>query len=485
MLLLAATVRISMVLTAVNEEALVVLRGEGALHRSAWVLDVALRHSQEQCAEGASAPQIAAAIRPKAEQLRAQAQRAAPGSLKELAEDYVQVAALALGNADPCRELAGGPAQVQRAKLDEWLTNAWVDRLEELHVKVTEQEEIARGLAVSASWIGIPLGLGAFMLALFVARRTARYVNRPLAQLAAAAERVGRGDFTTGVEVAGPTEVLALAQQLEKMREQLRQLETLKQGFLASVSHELRTPLTKIRESLSLLEDGAVGHADQRHQRVIQIARNACEHEIRLVTTLLDLSRLRAGSPLRPGLGLRLEQLLQQALRTEAPLAQASGVTVTYQSHGVGLVGSLDPLLVECAIANLVRNAISVSKSGQRVLVESFSEETGDVDIGWWARILVTDEGPGVPPEIRETVFDAFVTEAVPGSGKALGVGLGLALAREVTRAHGGELDLVVSSASGTTFQMRLPMTGPVPPQERRGSEKPSPSLGKIMESQT
>lgn len=468
-LLLTAMVRISMVLTAVNEGTLVVLRGEGALHRSAWVLDVALRHSQEQCAAGASAREVTGVIRAKTEQLREQAAASKLGPLKAMALDYVQVAERALDNPDPCRELAGGPAQVQRAKLDEWLTNAWVDRLEELHIEVSEQEGLARALAVWASWLGIPLGVGAFLLALLVSRRTARYVTGPLAQLAAAAERVGRGDFTTRVEVAGPHEVLALAQQLEKMREQLRQLETLKQGFLASVSHELRTPLTKIRESLSLLEDGAVGHIDQRHQRVLRIARNACEHEIRLVTTLLDLSRLRAGSPLRPTEGVQIDKLLQQALRTETAVAQTSGVDLRVVTGGAALVGKLDPLLVECALANLIRNAVAVSARGQLVTVNCFSERLIGRDSGgeprWWSRITVSDQGPGVPREIHDTVFDAFVTEPVPGSNKPLGFGLGLALAREVTRAHGGELELLSSSSAGTTFQLRLPMEGPAPEQ--------------------
>jgi two-component system, NtrC family, sensor histidine kinase GlrK len=481
-LLLVAMVRISMVLTAVNEGTLVVLRGEGALHRSAWVLDVALRHSQEQCAAGAPAAEVAGVIRSKTEQLREQAARSKPGPLKAMAMDYVQVAERALGNADPCRELAGGPAQLQRAKLDEWLTNAWVDRLEELHIEVNEQEGLARALSVWASWLGIPVGAGAFLLALFVSRRTARYVTGPLAQLATAAERVGRGDFTTRVEVAGPHEVLALAQQLENMREQLRQLETLKQGFLASVSHELRTPLTKIRESLSLLEDGAVGQIDPRHQRVIRIARNACEHEIRLVTTLLDLSRLRAGSPLRPTGGVVMDTLLQQALRTEGPVAHASGVELKTIFDGACLMGKLDPLLVECALANLIRNAIAVSSRGQSVEVKSVGEEVWDpftpAGVSWWARITVSDHGPGVPHEIRERVFDAFVTEPVPGSNKPLGFGLGLALAREVTRAHGGELELLSSSESGTTFQMRLPMEGPTPEQlERLGHEATSPQI--------
>ena len=73
-------------------------------------------------------------------------------------------------------------------------------------------------------------------------------------------------------------------------------------------------------------------------------------------------------------------------------------------------------------------------------------------------RLRVRDEGPGVPPAIRATVFDAFVTHEIPTSGKAIGIGIGLALAREVARAHGGDLVLLEEDGVGACFEMRLPI---------------------------
>jgi two-component system, NtrC family, sensor histidine kinase GlrK len=457
--LLTALVRISLVLTTLNEEELVVLRNEGTLHRYAWSLDVAMRHGQAACAEGADSDGVAAAIRPKADALRALTQEASPGPMRALARSYVTTAD-EITAGPTCAKLLGARIQTRRAELDEQLTNVWVDRLDELHAAVTAKDEDARRMAVSASWMGVPLAAAAFLLAMVIARRMASVVNRPLASLATMAERVGRGDFGTSVRVAGPSEVVALAEALERMRSQLEQLESLKQGFLASVSHELRTPLSKIREALALLEDGAVGTFEPRQQRVIQIARTACEREIRMVTTLLDLSRLRSGSPIRLRAGTVLDRVLQTALHDERPDAQGRGVQVDLVAPDDSPTGQLDPMLVERAVANLVRNAVAVSSKGQRVTVERTVIHDAPQRPGCWARITVHDEGPGVAPEIRESVFDAFVTQAVPQSGKPLGVGLGLALAREVAHAHGGTLKLVEDDGQGATFEMWLPMDG-------------------------
>jgi two-component system, NtrC family, sensor histidine kinase GlrK len=456
-LMLAALVRISMVLATLNDAELSVLQEEGHLHRAAWALDVAMRHGQADCANAVAAAEVGPRIEPAVAQLRTAVERAAAGAMRDVAEGYLDTAS-EIFKANACEGLLGTPLQARRAQLDEQLTDLWVARLDELHAAVAQKDENARSMAVSATWMGIPLAAFSFVLAMLIARRMARIVNLPLAGLAAMAKRVGEGDFRTSVQVEGPAEILALAEELERMRFQLQQLDSLKQGFLASVSHELRTPLSKIREALALLEDGAVGESDPRQMRVIRIARAACESEIRMVTTLLDLSRLRSGSPIRIRDGASLDRVLHTALGDEEAEATARGVELELVTAGGPSTGRLDPVLVERAVANLVRNAVSVSKNGQKVRVERFLESRHGDREERWARVVVSDQGPGVPEEIRHKVFDAFVTHAVSASGKAVGVGLGLALAREVAQAHGGDLELIDVPGRGATFQMWLPM---------------------------
>ena len=235
------------------------------------------------------------------------------------------------------------------------------------------------------------------------------------------------------------------------MRRKLAQLDSMKQGFLASVSHELRTPLSKIREALSLLNDGVLGSPDARQARVLEIAQQACERQIRMVSTLLDLSRMRSGSQLQPIDSSAVDTVIERALQDERADADTRGVSLVTVREGEAPSGRLDPVLLERAIANIVRNAVAVSGRGQQVVVtRSFARSQ--------VTISVKDEGPGVPDEIRSVIFDAFVTHHVPKSGKSFGVGLGLALAREIARAHDGELTLADGVDKGALFVMTFPL---------------------------
>ncbi|HTV18860.1 MAG TPA: HAMP domain-containing sensor histidine kinase, partial [Polyangiaceae bacterium] len=176
----------------------------------------------------------------------------------------------------------------------------------------------------------------------------------------------------------------------------------------------------------------------------------------RMVTTLLDLSRLRTGSPLRLRDDVSVDSVIESAVNEESEEAKSRSVRVMFDAEAAPPLGRLDPVLLERALANLLRNAISVSPNGSQVTVQRRSLGRPGFG-GRWARVRVSDEGPGVPAEIRETVFQAFVTQAVTRSPKALGVGLGLALAREVARAHGGDLVLDDTTA-GATFELWLPL---------------------------
>lgn len=455
-----ALVRIGFVLTTLSETELVTLRDEGELHSAAWGLDVAMRHALVSCARGDHHQEVRRVVSRAADTLGAVYKKSGrvPEAMRNVVDGYLATASHVVAN-DSCEALIGANLQTRRAELDEQLTNLWVDRLRELHRAVTAKEDDARRVAVTAASLAMPLAVLSFLFAMWSAQQMARRIEEPLAALARSAQRVGRGDFSTPVEVVGPSEFRALAADFERMRSELQQIETLKQGFLASVSHELRTPLSKIREGLALLQDGALGPLDDRKLRVVQIARSACEREIRMVTTLLDLSRLRAGNPIAVRERVALVHVLEAAIADELPEAQQRGVQLDLDTTGVALTLELDAALFERAVANVVRNAVAVSSRGRCVAVRAEVDrtQTRDQPRGR-VRITIHDEGPGVPEEIRETLFDAFVTRSVPNSSKALGIGIGLALAREVARAHGGDLALRPPEERGSTFELWLPV---------------------------
>lgn len=454
-LTLVALIRISSVLTTLQVTELEVLREEGALHAATWEVDVAMRHGEAGCGRNEAGTDVIPAIAVSARNLRQLVEVASTGSIERLAREYLEVAD-SLTAENVCERLKDDLLG-RRAALDEQLTTQWVARLDELHDAVAAREANAQRIAVTTTWIGVPVAALAILLATLIARRMARMVTQPLASLARIAKQVGRGDFQSSIPVSGPTEVLKLALELELMREQLKQLDVLKQGFVASVSHELRTPLAKIREALALLEDGAVGPTDSRQLRVIRIARSACESEIRLVTTLLDLSRLRAGSPLRLRDEVPIDQVLQSAVGDEKDDAVARGVEIVFEKSGASPNCRVDPILLERVVANLLRNAVAVSQRGQSVVLGREVVEDLPDRPGVWTCITVSDAGPGVPKEVRDTLFDAFVTYPVADI-KQLGVGLGLALAREVAAGHGGALELDETIEVGARFVLWLPI---------------------------
>jgi two-component system sensor histidine kinase GlrK len=460
---LGSLAQITSSLKEVRDAELGSLHAEEAIHRTAWTVETAMRHSAEDCEHGGTSEDAGRVIRQRLEALDAQlaaAEKPVRDTMLGPVRGYLALASR-VSQGDTCADLLTASTRRERERLDELLTDAWISHMFELHSALVRKDDQARRSGASALVSGSVLAIVACCLAVLLAQRIARTVSKPLASLSSSVRRVGRGDFTVTIAVEGPREVCELAEEMEAMRRRLAELEALKQSFLASVSHEMRTPLTKIREALALLSDGAGGTLSERQGRIVQIAQVACEREIRTVTTLLDLSRLRAGVPLQRMAAASVDDVLRSAVHDEELEARERGVLLEVETPGEAPDTCLDTVLVERSIANVVRNAVAVSKKGQRVRIRrDLPPEGPGGQAGAWARISVTDEGPGVPPEIRAVVFDAFVTHSVESSPKRVGIGLGLALAREVARAHGGDITVDDAPTGGAVFRIWLSLDG-------------------------
>ncbi|HRI67343.1 MAG TPA: HAMP domain-containing sensor histidine kinase [Polyangium sp.] len=458
---LISLARITSSLKEVRDAELGALEHEEAIHRTGWAVEVAMRHGAEQCEGGKASELVSRGIEQRLNELETQLQ--GTGSLANEAivgpvRKYAALAARVL-QGDACQNLLATKIQRERERLDEELTDAWISRMFDLHSAMARKDEEVRRASSSALSGGVVLAILAFLSATLVASRIARTVTGPLASLSASVQRVGQGDFSVEVSAAGPLEVQQLAAEMDSMRRRLSELENLKQGFLASVSHEMRTPLTKIREALGLLADGVGGDLSERQQRIVQIAQVACEREIRTVITLLDLSRLRAGLPIQRTAEASIDEVCRNAVADEDGEARELGVTIDLELAGNAPTSRLDMVLLERAIANVVRNAVSVSKSGQHVLVRRDVRDVGPDGLpGSWACMTIRDQGPGIPSQIRDTLFHAFVTHGLEASPKRVGIGLGLALAREIARAHGGDIHVRDQVEQGAEFLIWIPL---------------------------
>lgn len=240
---------------------------------------------------------------------------------------------------------------------------------------------------------------------------------------------------------------LALASRsLAESLSQVRELSRHKDKFFANISHELRTPLTLIIAPADAL---AARVPPERKNDVLSIRKNA-ERLLRLIDELLDLSKLDAGG-LRLNIApLDLPGLVQTLVDTFEPGARAQGIAVRTgrltdapDMHG-------DGHRIEIILTNLIGNAVKYTPAGGSVSVDLTRTESG-------VRIDVRDTGPGIAPEHLAHVFDRFYQVGTDDRRKKPGgVGIGLALAKELAELHGGSLTVASVVGEGTTFSMFL-----------------------------
>jgi two-component system, NtrC family, sensor histidine kinase KinB len=222
----------------------------------------------------------------------------------------------------------------------------------------------------------------------------------------------------------------------------LHRFEELRDDLVATVAHELRTPLTSLRMAVHLLAEQAVGPLTGKQEDLVFAAREECDRLQAIVDELLDLSRIHADR-----IELRLDQYDPEVLVAEAIDAQRTTAAARKVELRSELLPDTPKVLVDrerilLVLANLIGNAIRYGPAGGTVAVRAIA--AGDT-----LRVEVRDEGPGVPPAYCETIFEKYVR--VPGA-RSGGAGLGLFIAREIVRAHCGEIGVDSVPGQGATF---------------------------------
>ena len=265
----------------------------------------------------------------------------------------------------------------------------------------------------------------------------AAHLARPLQRMAAAADALGQGDLSVRI---GPgdvqhrhrrrmrrDEIGRLAESFNRMAENLQRLVLGHKQLLADISHELRSPLARLKLALALAREEQ-GAGQVRYLDLLERQGDAMEA---LIAELLFYARLDEAPYALRSVPVRLEDLVEGALLPLRPDATARGVTLRAHVPADLAPVEADPSLLERALANALRNAIAFSPEGGAVDV-TVRREPGRIVLA------VRDEGPGVPEEQLERIFEPFVrtdTARARGSG---GVGLGLAIVRRCMQAHGG-----------------------------------------------
>lgn len=280
--------------------------------------------------------------------------------------------------------------------------------------------------------------LSALALAL-VSVVAVRVQTRGLRALAAASERLGRGEPAPPLDGNGPSEVAAATRAFNTMQQRLSQFMRDRMRLLAGISHDLRTPLTTLRLKAEFVEDPAV-----RDDIVATI-----DELTAICEATLAFTRAEAASEATGPLDLAA---LCAELAGEFTLAGANVAADVEAAPGPPALVSGRPVALKRALRNLVENAV---RYGGRARL-SLSHQPGGM-----IALRVDDDGPGLPADQTEEAFKPFVRLEASRSGETGGIGLGLAIARSIVTAHGGELSLANRPEGGLRATILLPTLRP------------------------
>jgi two-component system sensor histidine kinase GlrK len=313
---------------------------------------------------------------------------------------------------------------------------------------IGREVEAMRETADRAQRITLWQLLAVVPVVMFLAIGFSILITRPIRQIDAAIRRLGGGQLRVPVAVSGPQDLVQLGDRLEWMRRELLDVEQQKNRFLRQVSHELKTPLTALREGAELLSEEAVGKLTPEQREIAEILRHNSVELQKLIEDLLSFgaSQFRKVTvDLGP---VDIREVIRRVTEDQRLAIRARGLKLDIAAEDVMIPADSEKLRV--VLDNLLSNAVKFSPPGGSIGISAGYD--GDA-----LEIVVTDQGPGIPPEERTRIFDPFYQGGQAGAGPVRGTGIGLSVVKEYVFAHGGSVE-VMDSARGAHIRIRIPL---------------------------
>lgn len=272
-------------------------------------------------------------------------------------------------------------------------------------------------------------------------------INRPISQVQRAIRRLGRGEFENSISVNGPPELIAVGERLDWLRQRLHDLEQEKSRFLRHMSHELKTPLASLREGTELMLDGSLGRLDGSQREVAELLRANTLELQQMIVNLLDFSTWQEHTAHLNPAPLELTGLARSVADRHRLAVASRHLEIRVYGSEVRITADRDKL--RTALDNLVSNAVKYSPDRGKIGILIRQKDSDAV-------IDVIDQGPGVPAAERDRVFEPFYRGRARHAAPVKGTGIGLSVAMECIRSHGGTIE-IIDSTQGAYFRVRLP----------------------------
>ena len=289
------------------------------------------------------------------------------------------------------------------------------------------------------------VGLIALAVSIVIAFLIARSVYLPVKKVTAAADKIAEGDYDQEVPVEGPKEIKTLASHFNEMAGKVKESQMQLRHFVADVSHQLRTPLTSIQGFAQAILDGTAKD-DEAREKAARVIDDESKRMIKQVNELLELSRMQSG---------QLDISLEPVDIKELLLHCQEVFSLRAEETGVRLITDIEPLVpvsgdedrLEQVFSNLLDNALKNTPRQGEIVIRGRNIDNNAVEL------MISDSGPGIPPEQLPYVFERFYQ----ASGLRTGFGLGLAIVREIIIRHDGEIRVKSEPGEGTQFIITLP----------------------------
>lgn len=229
-----------------------------------------------------------------------------------------------------------------------------------------------------------------------------------------------------------------------------REIERMKQEFVAMITHDLRTPLSSIQATLGLLDQGLYGDLTENGRKRVSGAEKSCDNLISLITDLLDIEKMQSGRFELIYGKTDVSELINKAVDSVAGFAGRSGIELKAAVSDCAI--NVDERRIVQVVVNLLSNAIKFSEPGG--IVEVSAERLDDA-----LRIAVRDKGRGIPAAHLDSIFERFSQVKASDATEKRGTGLGLAISKSIVEAHGGAIGAISEEGKGSEFWLTVPLT--------------------------